>query len=232
MNQHSITGYVLARKNIGEADRLIRFYSHDGKSAFIAKGVRKLGSRRAGHLEPFALVRLQLHKGKSLAILTQTQTITPSPINTSSLEEVAVGFALLELVDRLLEDNQSVDGLVDVLCDLFSCVAKQTAPALVMSYLCLYLLHAIGSQPEFVEQRTDNEYFFDYQEGRVVVARTEHGLTMSEDTIKLWRLLSHLAPAQLNRLKATEQVFAESWQLLSRYLEYHFHIRLRSTELL
>lgn len=232
MNQHSITGYVLARKNIGEADRLIRFYSHEGKSAFVAKGVRKLGSRRAGHLEPFSLVRLQLHKSKSLSILTQTQTITPSPISTSSLEEVAVGFALLELVDRLLEDNQTVDGLVDVLCDLFSCVAKHTPPPLVMSYLCLFLLHAIGSQPEFIEERSSGEYYFDYQEGRVGVARTEHGLPMSEDTIKLWRLLGHLKPAQLSRLKATEQVFTESWQLLAKYLEYHFHIRLRSTELL
>jgi DNA repair protein RecO (recombination protein O) len=232
MNQHSVSGYVLARKNIGEADRLIRFYCHDGKTVFIANGVRKVGSRRAGHLEPFALVRLQLHKGKSLAILTQTQTIQPSPINTGDLQEVAVGFALIELVDRLLEENQVVDGLIEVLSELFGCIAQHSSPSLVMSYLCLYLLHAIGSQPEFVDESSAAEYFFDYQEGRVVKVRSEHGTTVSQDVLKLWRLLGHLKPNQLTRLKADDQVFTESWQLLAKYIEYHFHIRLRSTELL
>lgn len=231
MKQHKLAGYVLARKNIGEADRLVRFYSHSGKTAFVARGVRKLGSRRAAHLEPFALVQVQLHQGRSLDTLTQTQSLRPSPIDTSALDQVASGYAILELVDRMLEDNQSVDGLVEVIEQLLALVGKGEPIDKVMGYLCIYLLHDIGSQPSITEASAE-QYYFDYQEGLVVVERSEHSLKLSQDVVKLWRLLPQLSVQQLSRLKADSAVFAQSWQLLSKYLEYHFHIRLRSTQLL
>ena len=58
---------VLRHADWGEADRLITLYSHErGKLRAIAKGARKIRSRKAGHLEPFTRVTLQLARGHDL----------------------------------------------------------------------------------------------------------------------------------------------------------------------
>ncbi|HVN15979.1 MAG TPA: DNA repair protein RecO, partial [Anaerolineales bacterium] len=52
---------VLRHGDWGEADRLLTLYTREqGKVRAIAKGARKLTSRKAGHLEPFTHVKLQL----------------------------------------------------------------------------------------------------------------------------------------------------------------------------
>jgi DNA repair protein RecO (recombination protein O) len=48
-----------------------------GKLSAIAKGVRKISSRKAGHLEPFTQVHLFLAKGRDLDIITQAEAIEP-----------------------------------------------------------------------------------------------------------------------------------------------------------
>ena len=54
---------VIRHTNFGEADRILTLYSREkGKIRVVAKGVRKLKSRKAGHLEPFTRVQLQLAK--------------------------------------------------------------------------------------------------------------------------------------------------------------------------
>ena len=63
---------VLRHADWGEADRLITLYSREqGKLRAIAKGARKITSRKAGHLEPFTHVKLQLARGRDLYIVRQ-----------------------------------------------------------------------------------------------------------------------------------------------------------------
>src|SRR6266540_1158375 len=67
---------VLRHSNWGEADRLLVLYTREqGKLRAIAKGARKVTSRKAGHLEPFTHVTLQLAKGRDLLIVTQAETV-------------------------------------------------------------------------------------------------------------------------------------------------------------
>ena len=54
-------GIVLRHVEVGEADRILTLYTLEyGKVQAIAKGVRKLRSRKAGHLEPFSRVELRI----------------------------------------------------------------------------------------------------------------------------------------------------------------------------
>ena len=67
---------ILRRSDLGEADRILTVYTpHLGKLRAIAKGVRKPGSRKAGHLEPFTRVALQLDRGRDLLMVSQAETI-------------------------------------------------------------------------------------------------------------------------------------------------------------
>ena len=68
--------FVLRHSNYGEADRLLTLYTRQlGKTRALAKGARKIASRKAGHIEPFTHVKLQLAKGRDMLILTQADTV-------------------------------------------------------------------------------------------------------------------------------------------------------------
>jgi len=52
-----LRGVILSRRNVGEADRLLRVLSQEeGLIRVLAKGVRKIPSRRGCHIEPFRQV--------------------------------------------------------------------------------------------------------------------------------------------------------------------------------
>ena len=67
-------GVVLRHVEVGEADRILTFYTLEyGKVQAIAKGIRKMKSRKAGHLEPFSRVELMLAKGRNLDVISQAE---------------------------------------------------------------------------------------------------------------------------------------------------------------
>jgi hypothetical protein len=69
---YRLSGIVLRRRDLGEADRLLTVFTRDrGKVTLLAKGVRRAASRKAGHLEPFTHTDLLVAKGASLDLVTQ-----------------------------------------------------------------------------------------------------------------------------------------------------------------
>jgi len=71
-----VEAVVLRHSDWGEADRLLWLFTREqGKVRAIAKGARKLRSRKAGHIEPFTRVTLQLATGRDLYIVTQAETL-------------------------------------------------------------------------------------------------------------------------------------------------------------
>ena len=71
-----VEALVLRHSDWGEADRMLVIFSpFQGKTRVVAKGARRLRSRKAGHLEPFTRVSLLLARGRDLWIVTQAETI-------------------------------------------------------------------------------------------------------------------------------------------------------------
>ena len=67
-----VQAMILAHYNYGESDRFVRMLTPDrGKLSALARGVRKMNSRKAGHLEPFTVVSAQLVQGRGSAWTVQ-----------------------------------------------------------------------------------------------------------------------------------------------------------------
>ena len=100
-------GIILKRKNVGEADRIITIFTKEyGKVRVIAKGIRKVASRRAPHLEVFTRVYVVIHSGKSLESVSEVQSIEVYAHMRSDLARVSMAYYLCELVDSLLPEKQ------------------------------------------------------------------------------------------------------------------------------
>ena len=76
LNSSKIDGVILKRSNFGEADKLVTIFSkQQGKIKVLAKGIRRIKSKRAPHLELFNYTTLILHHGKSFDIVTEAKII-------------------------------------------------------------------------------------------------------------------------------------------------------------
>ncbi|OGD56433.1 DNA repair protein RecO [Candidatus Beckwithbacteria bacterium RIFCSPLOWO2_02_FULL_47_23] len=119
---------VLKRTNFGEADRLVTVFSkHRGKLTLLAKGIRRLTSRKKGHLELFNRVKLQIANGKNLDIITEAETINSFPQLRVNLNRVRIAYLLLELVDKLTAENQEHEAVYALLCATLAQLNSDTA---------------------------------------------------------------------------------------------------------
>lgn len=107
MASYKTEGVILRRLNFGEADKILTLFTkHYGKIQTIAKGVRKMTSRKGGNLELFNWVVVFLTAGKNLDLITEVQVKDSFAGFRRNLKKVSLAYYLCELVDKLCPDRQ------------------------------------------------------------------------------------------------------------------------------
>lgn len=100
-------GIIVKRSNFGEADRLLTIITpYKGKIKVVAKGVRRITSRRGGNVELLNKVKMQIFQGKGMGILTEAQSIETFPKIKGDLVLSSYGSHLVEVTERLLPEEQ------------------------------------------------------------------------------------------------------------------------------
>lgn len=111
---------ILARRNYGEADRLLTVFSkHYGKLRVIAKGIRRPTSRKKSALELFCYTRLFLAKGRNLDIITDAEVKRNFSSWRKDLTKVGVAYHLVEIITRLSPEHQEHKEVFELLLRSF-----------------------------------------------------------------------------------------------------------------
>ncbi len=117
---YAVHGIVLKRRNVGEADRIITLFTKEqGKIRVIAKGVRRIPSKRAPHLEVFRRVGIIVHKGRTLDTVTDAQSSALFDADTFDMQKVSFAYYICELVDRLLPERQEHEDVFRLMINTF-----------------------------------------------------------------------------------------------------------------
>lgn len=104
---YRLQGIVIKRTNVGEADKIVTLYTPDrGKVALMAKGVRKLSSKRGGSIELFILINCRVQSAKGLDILTELEVTKSYSAWKKHLGRINVAYQLIEVVDKLTPDEE------------------------------------------------------------------------------------------------------------------------------
>lgn len=149
MNLTKTRGVVLRAINIKEADRIIEIYSDDlGKVRAVARGIRKIQSRMAGHLEPFTYVELMFAQGRGdLPTITGAKALEHYESIRRNLKRVAVASYLSELVSRLTPDNQASRRFPELLRAAYTALNNDHDPKLVTGYFEWQAITVAGWEP-------------------------------------------------------------------------------------
>lgn len=234
---------VLSHIEYGEADRILKLFTLEkGKMSAIAKGVRKIRSRKAGHLEPFTHVNLFLAKGRNLDIITQAETIDAFLGLRSDLEHVAFAAYVMELLDRFTyEEGQNV-GIFRLLARTLSRLEKVSNPETVVHFFEVRFLDLLGFRPQLFEcvdcgsEIREEDQFFSPLVGGVLCPNC--GLARTEAwpvDMDLLRYLRHFQRSNWEKIEGVvipEVIEARLGDLITRYFTYLLERQLNSPQFL
>lgn len=150
---YKVEGLVIKHRDWGEADRIITVYTREtGKLRVLAKGAKKIHSRKAGHLEPFTHVIIQLDRTNDLPIINQVETLAPFFLLRDDLSMLSLGSFVLELIDRFTREEEGEDiPLFNLLRDTISRLQADSDKWLVVAFFELKLLDSLGYRPQFFQ---------------------------------------------------------------------------------
>lgn len=138
-------GVILARKNFGEADRLLTICTRDfGKITCIAKGVRRPRSRKAGHVELGNWCKIFVAKGKNLDLLTEVELKKAFGVENFSQEKANKIYHLLELVNQLTAEKQKNPSVFILLVNFLKKISKDEDFNLISLTFKVKLLSILG----------------------------------------------------------------------------------------
>jgi len=111
---------VIRSLRYGEADRILHIYSRErGRLSGIAKGARKLHSRLGGRLEPYQLLALDLHEGRSeLLTVTGAEIIRSNAGLRRSAVALEVAARCTDALGRLFATEEPHPEVFNLLCNL------------------------------------------------------------------------------------------------------------------
>jgi DNA repair protein RecO (recombination protein O) len=107
MRAFKTEGIILKRRDFGEADRILTAFTyHRGKISIMAKGVRRITSRRAGNVELLNRVQMFLYPGKQFLVLTEATSLDTFQKLKEDLTLSTYAYHIIELVDKITAENQ------------------------------------------------------------------------------------------------------------------------------
>lgn len=229
--EHSlkVEAVVLRHADWGEADRLLWLYTRQaGKLRAVAKGARKLRSRKAGHLEPFTQVNLLLARGRDLPIITQADTIDGYLPLRENLMLVGYASYIVELLDRFTYEEDENPALYHLLIDTLERLSYQEDAPFAIRYFEVRFLDLIGFRPQLNQCvqcdapiQPEDQFFSAVLGGLLCPSCGKDQRTAQPISMRAVRILRHIQRStyqDARRLTISEA----SHQELERLMQYYF----------
>lgn len=235
-----VEALVLRHSDWGEADRLLTIFTREaGKLRIIAKGARKIKSRKAGHLEPFTRVTLMLAHGHDLWIVTQAETIDAYQKLREDLEKTGYAAYVVELLDRFTYEEGENRSLFQLIIETLERIANSDQAFLAVRYYEMRLLDLLGYRPELIhcvkckEVIVAEDQFFSALLGGVVCpgcgSAMEGVWHISMTTLKYLRHFQRSSYADALKATLTSGIQHELEWIIQNYLTYHLERKINST---
>jgi DNA repair protein RecO (recombination protein O) len=227
-----VEAVVLRHSDYGEADRLLTLYTRQlGKTRALAKGARKIASRKAGHIEPFMQAKLQLAKGRDMLLVTQADTVDAYLPLREDLILTSHASYIVELLDRFTyEDETESSSTFRLLTDTLARLASKADPWLVIRYYEMRLLDHLGFRPQLLkcancgrEIKPEDQYF-SFSAGGVICPRCGQGLrhlhAISVEALKYLRHFQRSSYVEATRARPGLDVQQAIETLMQGYFTY------------
>lgn len=235
-------GIILKKQDWREYDRLFTFYSRDfGKIRAVARGVKKIKSKLAGHLQEFALIDLFIANGRNIDQVGGALINKNFNEIRSSLYSVNTVLSGFELVDQLVKEHQKDEEIYNLLSEFLEAFNFNINNKNFKSFPQIFNLKffsQLGYGPELFnctickKKISDDINYFDSKSGLVCSScRQDKKLpSISKDLIKVLRFclsnkLNDYLKININKSLENELIFLVN-QFINNYLDKELKVKV------
>lgn len=235
-------GIILSYKDYREVDRIVTLYTKDlGKLNVVARGVRKIQAKLAGHLELFNFTELQMVLKRKFLVISSINIDSFRAIKENK-EKLSVAFAVSELLDKSVQEQQKDEQVFRLLIQVFSFLATSSKNFdLLYVWFAFRLIAHLGYEPELKKcvecHGTLNPHllFFSISQGGALCGnciqraqeKSEKIMKINSGTLKVIRLFFDGAEL-INKLKIDDLARKELKTIIDRYLQFNVGVRVNS----
>ena len=221
--EYHYTAIVLGKRDRADVDRLYTLYTKEsGKIHALAKGVRKMEAKLAGHLEDFMLSTITVVRTRGTGKITASVVEESFPHLRTNVDGLRTTYRALRLFHRLVgleEKDQRLFRLLHEFLTAMDVLAKTQMHSQRMTFLsCIFLFKMfplLGYDISFAvcvqcRRKLDAQgNAFHIQRGGILCARCalagmNGNISISANVIKALRLMRTNAIASLAKVRMPE----------------------------
>ena len=218
-----------------------------GKLRLNAKGARKVGSRKSGHVELFIRSRMLIARGRGdIDIVSQVETIDAYRGLREDLTRSTYAHYVVELIDAFAEEGSEQPELFDLLAETLKHIETTNNLPLTVRFFEMQLLTLAGFQPQVFscadqgeplqEIAPDEFYGWSPAAGGTLCPTHAAGRAdasrLSLSALKVLRHALRTDYAAFTALTVREGILSEIEQAMLRYLQYVLERKVKSVEFL
>lgn len=237
---------VLKQFDLGEADKIITFYTKDnGKVRAVARGVRKSRNSISGLVLPFSYNLVTFYRGRSLDRINQIENIFSFSQLREDLTLMAYTSFMAELVEKVGLEDQPNQNLFSLLLASFHHLTKTEKEKYKYIELTfkVHLLSITGLKPELDKCvycgkvfQFSKTHLFSIDQGGIICeecySEQKRSQQISGEALRILNRIFTNGLKPFNNLIISERAFGELDELINSFLLYHLDIELKSLNFL
>lgn len=235
---YNITGIIISRHAWRENDSRVILYSRErGKLELVARGTKKIKSKLAGHLEPINLVDMMVIKGRQYDYVGTCLSADCFLSIKEDLDRSLIAGLATANLGKLIKDNEPEPEIYDLILDFFRALNNlklgSDQSALLYDYFKMKILSQLGYSPELYDCivchakiLANNKTKFSDLDGGLICGKCHASgqgreLTISDDCIKLLRIVLKENIAKLMRIKLEKKLAVETALIIDSFWQAH-----------
>ncbi|MGM0409494.1 MAG: DNA repair protein RecO [Bacillota bacterium] len=242
-------GIVLKHFDLGEADKIITFYTKDnGKVRAVAKGARKAKSRISGLVLPFSYNQITIYKGRSLAKINHIENKYSFSELREDLLKMAYSSYIAEVSVKTGQEDHQNKHLFSLILKTFYDIKNTKNDDvekldLINIKFKAKLLKILGFKPELLKCvkcnkkiSSSSENLFSIKDGGLIctdcLRKNDDPFKISGESLVVLRFLLGENKKLPKNIKISPKAFQVINRLIDQFIIYHLDINIKSEKFL
>jgi len=232
---YNLTAIILNRRNFLEDDGRVVVYSRErGKLELVVRGMKKIKSKLAGHLEPMTLSNIMAVRGRQYDYVGSAMSQNCYFNIKNDLDKLIAAGQAIKIFNKIIKTDQvdkKIFGLIKNFLDILEDSVKGAYDLLLWLFI-FELLIELGHKPELFncvsceKKIMPGNIKFDLARGGLICEKCFtnidriNQLTISENSVKLLRLTEKNDLEKLVKIKIDKKTGGEIKNIVSSFLNH------------
>lgn len=234
---YNLKALILNRRSFGEDGGRVAVYSLErGRLELVVRGLKKIKSKLAGHLEPITLVNIMAVRGRQYDYAGAAASEQCYANIKNDLEKIAAAGRAIVIFNKTIKAGQADEEIFILLKNFLDVLDEATSGKIsfeLFAWLFIFkLLAKLGQRPELyhcVNCRAKVLPFglkFDLARGGLICGKCALGqlenawLTISENSVKLLRLAEKSDFKKLEKISLNNNIKKEVLNIVRSFFNY------------